>query len=272
MQIKRHLLFGDDGTPVAFVASQNQGGALTPSYLVMHFTGGAGAESSIAHLTRKGSQASAHLVIARDGTITQLVPFNRIAWHAGASRWRGLQGLNKFSIGIELDNAGELSGGPGHWKSWFGRAYPDEQVVVAAHQHDGIESGWHDYPEAQLTAAIAAAEAIASTYDLLDVVGHDDIAPDRKRDPGPAFPMERFRSRIMGRAEDALPIVETVVELNVRSGPGVEFDKLLATPLAKGARLALRSKAASWCAVEVLDANDEPTLNGWVYGDYVRPV
>ena len=131
MQVKRGFLHDDAGAQVPFVRSPNQGGALTPRYLIMHYTAGASAESSIRHLTKSGAGASAHLVIGRDGAVTQLVAFNKVAWHAGASRWQGLTGLNKRSIGIELDNAGPLEDGSGVWRSWFKRVYPDEEVVVA---------------------------------------------------------------------------------------------------------------------------------------------
>ena len=71
----------------------------------MHYTAGASAESSIDWLTNPDARASAHVLIARDGGITQLVPFDRRAWHAGRSRWKDRTGLNGWSFGIELDNA-----------------------------------------------------------------------------------------------------------------------------------------------------------------------
>ncbi|MEE8535980.1 MAG: N-acetylmuramoyl-L-alanine amidase, partial [Kiloniellales bacterium] len=209
MHIKNHKLHSDTGEPVATVRSPNQGGTLTARYLVMHYTAGSSAESSIRHLTKKEARASAHLVIGRDGGITQLVPFNRVAWHAGRSRWQELIGLNQHSMGIELDNAGPLEGGAGQWRAWFGRIYPDEDVVVAAHKFDRIERGWHRYSEAQIAAALEAAEAIVARYGLIDVLGHDDIAPERKQDPGPAFPMENFRSHLIGRADDDFELFQT---------------------------------------------------------------
>ncbi|MGZ0188691.1 MAG: N-acetylmuramoyl-L-alanine amidase [Alphaproteobacteria bacterium] len=269
MLIKRHRLYLDTDTQAAFKQSPNQSGALNPTHLIIHFTAGASAQSSIDHLTRRGSSASAHLVIARDGTITQLVPFNRIAWHAGRSRWENMNGMNKHSIGIEIDNAGELSGSPGRWQSWFGRTYADDDVVFATHQSDSAPTAWHRYTEAQLAATTTASAAIVEHYDLIDVLGHDDISPGRKRDPGPAFPMENFRSMVIGREEDVAELRKTTTELNIRTGPGVEFAKLEASPLAKGTPLRIEARKGVWRHVEVLNKKGEPEHTGWVHGNYI---
>jgi len=271
MQIKNHTLHADSGEAVAAARSPNRGGALKARYLVMHYTAGASAESSVRHLTKKETKASAHLVIGRDGAISQLVPFNRIAWHAGRSRWQGLIGMNRHSIGIELDNAGPLDGGSGQWRSWFGRTYPDDDVVVASHKFEGIERGWHRYTEAQLTAALEASEAIVSHYGLIEVLGHDDIAPERKLDPGPAFPMENFRGRLVGRADDEFEHFETTAALNIREGAGVQFAKIAGSPLAKGTRLRSELRDGSWHFVEVLDENGDPETTGWVHGNFIAP-
>jgi N-acetylmuramoyl-L-alanine amidase len=164
----------------------------------MHYTAGASAAGAIAHLTRRASRASAHVVIARDGSITQLVPFDRVAWHAGVSSWNGRSGLNRYSLGLELDNAGRLQRRGGLWQTWFGAEIPEEEVVVAVHQHEAEAAGWHRYPAVQLEAAFRLAELLINSYGFQDILGHDDIAPGRKQDPGPAFPLEDFRRRLFG--------------------------------------------------------------------------
>ncbi len=188
MQITDHRLCRDDGKPFPFVESPNKGGRVDSRYLVMHYTSGASAESSVQWFRNPAARASAHLVIGRDGSITQMVPFDRVAWHAGRSRWEGLTGLNAYAIGIELDNAGRLTRNGDRWTAWFGTEYADEDVLVAVHKNESAASGWHRYTSIQLDAAVEAANLIVVTYGLLDVVGHDDIAPRRKSDPGPAFP------------------------------------------------------------------------------------
>lgn len=208
MKIRNHRLLTDACNPVATAASPNRGGALAADLLVMHYTAGADAASAIATLTDPASRASAHLVIGRDGAITQLVPFNRVAWHAGRSRWPGPDGtmrtgLNRSSIGIELDNAGRLTRQRGRWRTWFGATVEPADVIEASHRNGGAPTGWPVYPAAQISAAVAAARAICIRYGIQEIVGHDDIAPGRKSDPGPAFPMDSFRAAVLGRAGEA---------------------------------------------------------------------
>ncbi|MEM1114685.1 MAG: N-acetylmuramoyl-L-alanine amidase [Pseudomonadota bacterium] len=273
MRIRNHRLVGADGELVPYRASPNRGGALTPRFLVMHFTAGASAQSSIEHLCNRRSSAAAHLVIGRDGSITQLVPFNRVAWHAGRSRWQGISGLNQHSIGIELDNAGELRPTSGGWESWFGREIPDTEVFLGSHKNGpyGSESGWHRYPEEQIEAAMAASSAIVERYSLQDVLGHDDIAPLRKRDPGPAFPLQEFASALIGRSENDEQTYRTTARLNIREGPGVEFETLEDSPLAVGTRLTAIERHGHWFYVEVLGDEAVRESTGWVHGDYIAP-
>jgi N-acetylmuramoyl-L-alanine amidase len=189
-----------NGSPVTYRASPNHKGTLRPLYLLMHYTAGTTAEGAINHFLNPQAQASAHLVIDRDGTMTQMVDFNRVAWHAGKSKWEDLTALNPYSIGIELVNGGKLRrSGDGRWLTWANRVIPDSEVILATHKHETKETGWHVYPEAQLDATIAVGVALRKAYAFLDVLGHDDVSPGRKVDPGPAFPMISVQSQIMGR-------------------------------------------------------------------------
>lgn len=270
MRIVSGRLCHDDGTPYAYRESPNKKGVLKPSYLVMHYTAGRSGVSSVNWLTNPEAKASAHLVISRDGTITQLVPFNRVAWHAGTSQWEGLSGMNNHSIGIELDNAGVLTCQGNIWKAWFGGEYHDEDVVEAIHKHETEMRGWHGYTEKQTAAAIEVGRALVKQYKLKDVIGHDDIAPGRKRDPGPAFPMESFRAAVMGRRESEPERYRTTTHLNIRSGPGQTFDKLKEKALAPDTPLVLYRRQGEWCFVDVLDKQGKPDLSGWVHGAYIR--
>lgn len=190
-----------DGKPVPFRASPNVGGACRPRFLIMHFTAG-GYSGAVSWLCDPEAKASAHLVIGEAGEVTQLVPFDRAAWHAGRSSWRGVTAMNSNSIGIELANYGELDGGPGHW-TFSGRHVPDERVYVGRHKHGGASTGWHTYPLAQVEAALAIAEALHRAYGFEDVAGHDDIAPGRKTDPGPAFDLVSFRHAVLADGDVA---------------------------------------------------------------------
>lgn len=166
-------------------------------FLVEHFTGGWSAESSIESMKKAG--LSAHFVVDRDGTIFQCRPCNVTAGHAGVSQWRDPKtgilytGLNACSIGVEIANCGDLEANryPAYKMGTLaGRAIPR---LVARHKNGGVERRWEEYPEAQIAAVEALSKACVVRYNLDDVVGHDDIAPKRKTDPGPAFPMIRIR-------------------------------------------------------------------------------
>ena len=126
--------------------------------LVLHYTGMQSAEGALDRLTDPAAKVSAHYTIDEDGTVYVHVAEDRRAWHAGVSSWRGRNRCNDFSIGIELEGADD-------------RAFEDAQYAMLA----------------DLTGALRAAYAIS------DVVGHSDIAPERRTDPGPCFDWARFR-------------------------------------------------------------------------------
>jgi len=275
MKIVDHLLCHDDGTPYPYRPSPNTNGKLDELYyLVMHYTAGPNAEQAVNWLINPAARASAHLVIGRDGSITQLVKFDAIAWHAGQSSWDGLNGLNKYSIGIELDNAGPLTRSGNQWRAWFsGGVYEDNQVIEAIHKNRSTSQGWLLYTPEQLYAALEVSALLVQHYQLRDILGHEDIAPRRKTDPGPAFPMDAFRSKLFGRSDESSDetIFENTITLNIRSGPGANFDNLQGGPLPQGTRLLVREIQGNWCFVEVLDdINGIMDLEGWVNARYLR--
>jgi N-acetylmuramoyl-L-alanine amidase len=165
----------------------------TRRFLVFHFTAGASAVSSVNFWrTKEARGAEAHIVVDRDGTIYQIRPFNQSADHAGRSRWidpktgREHSQLNRCSIGIEMANGGES-------RSLRDR-YSKLPPVKARHKNGGPVVEWEAYTSAQIAVAKELAAVLVARYNLDDVVGHDDIAPARKNDPGPAFPMREVRA------------------------------------------------------------------------------
>lgn len=270
MKIVNHILEEGNGISVSFKKSPNTGGSLDHRFLVMHFTAGQNAESSINWLTNPESRASAHLVIARDGSITQLVPFNTIAWHAGRSNWEGLSGLNKYSIGIELDNAGKLIRHGDKWQAWFGRDYDQQDVIEAIHKNESTPAGWHIYTREQLDAALQVSIVLMTHYKLKDFLGHEDIAPGRKFDPGPAFPMGSFHGKLLGRMDDTETEYKTITALNIRTGPGTQHKTLPVSPLPKGTRLKILRAQESWRLVDVLGkVKGVMDIQGWVHSRYI---
>ena len=270
MKITDHILIGNNNKPVDFQPTPNKGGKFTAQYLVMHYTAATEARGSISWFLSKQAQASAHLLIDRDGTITQFAPFNIITWHAGASQWNGLIGMNKFSIGIELVNGGRLAKSGIAWICAVDKkTVADSDVIIARHKNDSIESGWQTYTEIQLQTAVEVAALLVKTYELKDVVGHEDIAPLRKSDPGPAFPMSSFRSRVMGRKDDEQVVYLTTTEVNIREGAGTQF-ATLTDALPKKTRVQILKRQGNWSFVEVLDiVNEINDLEGWVFSKYL---
>lgn len=134
-----------------------------PDILVLHYTGMRTGEEAIARLRDPGAKVSSHYVVEEDGRIFRLVPEERRAWHAGVSFWKGARNINGVSIGIEIVN-------PGH------------------------EFGYRPFPEAQIAAVIDLVGDIRGRWTIEDgkIVGHSDVAPDRKDDPGELFPWKRL--------------------------------------------------------------------------------
>ena len=266
LSIEDHRLVGGN---VSFIQTPNIGGDLAPRYLVFHYTAGKSAQGAIARLTNPQANASAHLVVARDGTVTQLAPFNVKTWHAGLSHWDGLSGLNAYAIGIEMDNAGPLKKVGDKYQAWFGTLYRAHNVIFAKHRLDGEFRWWHAYTEAQIRKALELAQLLVLHYHLTDIIGHEDIAPERKRDPGPAFPLEHIRAAVLGRQEEERTQYEvTATTLNIRSGPGAEYSPV-SEPLKRGTVVALLEKRDRWYRVELAKNSD---LEGWVHNRFLAEV
>jgi N-acetylmuramoyl-L-alanine amidase len=209
MRIKNHKLLTSPEESIDYVQAGSYGKIIKPKFLIVHFTAGRSFERSLGTLTKKrpSGNVSAHLLIGRNGQITQMVPFNRAAWHAGRSEWTHdgtkYDGLNSHSIGIELENFGRLSkNSNGDWITYFNEKVPAEFVIEAGHKRTPNRiKGWNTYTSEQLEALEDVSQLIFDRYELLDVIGHDDVAPSRKTDPGPAFPMTELRSLLVGRDE-----------------------------------------------------------------------
>ena len=141
------------------------------SMAVLHYTGMPDAAGALERMCDPAAKVSAHYMIDEDGTVTRMVLEGKRAWHAGRSYWRGITDVNSASIGIELVN-------PGH------------------------EWGYRAFPEAQIESLIPLLADMSSRHDIppANVVGHSDVAPARKEDPG-----ELFEWELLARYRLALP-------------------------------------------------------------------
>lgn len=195
MKILNHRLWLDDCTPAQqhTIPACNYGPTIIQQRLiVIHYTAGKNPLGTISWFLDPKSQVSSHFLIDRNGKISQFVPLNRMAWHAGQSEWKGLTWLNQWSIGIELDNIGFTR---------IGFSLPSELQVVATHKDEPKPRTWEKYPDLQIDSAIELCRLLVATYPTItEVVGHDDVSPNRKKDPGPAFPIMQFQHAIFDTA------------------------------------------------------------------------
>ena len=221
------------------------------SGMVIHFTAAGSGKNTASYFSKKEVSwkdkttgqmktakvsASSHVVIDRDGAVYQCVAGVDRAWHAGPSKlWKGKplgpkQNVNDWTIGIEIANWGQLTQGPGIFKNYLGQEYKGPTPFRAK---DG--TFWEPYAEAQILATIAAAKVYVALYPAItrdNVLGHQDVDPKRKVDPGPAWPMERFLDNVFGDDEEQAAMLD---EAEDDDRAGVFYDDELEMCLLPGA-------------------------------------
>lgn len=178
-------------------ADDRPGGADAIGMLILHYTGMQTARAAIDRLRDPAAKVSSHYVVDEDGTVLRLVPEHLRSYHAGVSYWRGQRALNDVSIGIEIVN-------PGH--EWGYRPFPPAQMAAVR----------------DLCLAILSRHAIPAS----DVVGHSDVAPDRKQDPGELFDWRGLAAAGIGvwPGPDAAPTTHAEASLTaIGYDPGLDM-------------------------------------------------
>ncbi|MEM9738625.1 MAG: N-acetylmuramoyl-L-alanine amidase [Pseudomonadota bacterium] len=162
--------------------------------LVLHYTGMETGEAAMARLCDPAAEVSAHYVVREDGVVVAMVAEAKRAWHAGVSAWQGEADLNSRSIGIEIVNGG--------------------------HDFPTTHGTLPPFPEVQIAAVISLCQAILARHDIPQtrIVGHSDIAPDRKADPGEHFPWQTLSDHGIG----IWPLEVPTMAGRVARGKGLE--------------------------------------------------
>jgi len=138
-------------------------------FIIFHYTGMKSESDALKRLTDIQSEVSCHYFIKNNGEIINMVPDLYVAWHAGKSSWKNYKSLNQNSIGIEITN-------PGH------------------------EHGYKKFKQKQISSLLKLTKSLIKKYNILseNILGHSDIAPQRKKDPGEKFPWEYLSKKNIG--------------------------------------------------------------------------
>lgn len=225
---------------IPFKKSPNQSGSIIPKFIIAHFTASSTAEGAISWMTDPKSKVSAHLHLDKKGDFVQLVKFNKRAYHAGKSEYKGVSDLNWHSIGIEIQNRGKVNG------------------------------VYEDYTEAQIKSFIEVSKALVKAYPTITgIAGHSEIAMPRGRkdDPGPKFPMERVRREVFGEHDDISSLKNkrvTASVLNVRSGPGTQHQ--VVGNLSSNDEVLIMEEQNGWSRVVICKDKKQ----GWVSNKYLK--
>lgn len=199
---------------VRFRRAKHSGGPMSPRQICLHDTAGALRPfSSVEWFERADRKVSAHFVVERDGTVTQMVDLNRVAYHAGVSKWKGQTGLNSSSIGIEIVNPGKLDE---NGKASFGAvvAKPSEIEHKSTPEHGN--GWWLPYTEAQVAAVKLLCTLIVEEYpDCNEILTHYQISPGRKIDVNPLFPLREVRKAVLDPDPETAEKIEEVVAPSV---------------------------------------------------------
>tara|TARA_B110001454_G_scaffold78885_1_gene76278 strand:- start:1306 stop:2040 length:735 start_codon:yes stop_codon:yes gene_type:complete len=155
-------------------------------YIIIHYTGMSSASKSLSWLCNKNSKVSCHYFIDEKGKLFQLVDDVNIAWHAGISSWGKDRNLNKNSIGIEIQNKGE-------------------------------DLSYHKFSSKQIKETIELIIFLKQKYSILDcnILGHSDVAPDRKTDPGYLFPWDKLNKFGIGLMPGKIKVSRTLLQVNL---------------------------------------------------------
>jgi N-acetylmuramoyl-L-alanine amidase len=237
-----------------------------PVGIICHYTAGGHAAERLAG--RGGSNVSAHFTIDRNGDVYQCGDLDQRLWHAGVSHIKGMTGLNDWFIGIEQANFGFWRNEPG--LPTLAKAQEVGWMKLKHKNDPSRELWWEPYPEPLLAATERVCRWLIDEIKTIKIIcGHDDVSPGRKSDPGPAFPLARYRNILMPDNQSTPPKYKVVVSdfLNVRASPGATAEKRDWGPLQNNEIVEYLREEGSWYMIRNKDGKE-----GWANSLYLRRV
>ena len=279
MKIKSNKLYADN---IEYHNTKKKSGKIDPKFIVIHYTASANFEGDVRTLSTSSVQASCQLVVGPNGEIAQIGNLNDNLWHAGRSKWRGYNGLNKYSIGIEVTSPGPVDKiGDNLYKTWYGKTVSTSDgysFVEARHPNGGPTKYWAVFTQKQIEVLKELVPTLMQYYGIKEVVGHDEISPDRKIDPGPCCPKSlwaAFDNRNV-EPEEEKEIKEPLegfktyeVERNLSTNLNVRDEangrKIGSIP--PGTLVERLNRRGSWIKIRT-----PGKYEGWVFGKYLNEV
>lgn len=290
MEIKNNRLVGDRGDKVnSYVEAHayDKKSVITPDAIIIHYTAGQSGAATVKMFSASSATTSAHFVVSEDGSITQMVDLNRKAYHAGTSSYNGRSSYNGFSIGIEISNPGYLQKIDGQYYTWMEAKKdkktptPVSKVFTGKHRNAVTTmTYWYKYTDEQIAAVKALCKTICKAFKIVEILGHEEIAPGRKCDPGPAFPLDALRDEIFAKnssisisdmfanavsksAASSLVVGKAKVKLNFRQSPSTTAP-LKSSPMAAGTYIYIIGEDSSKEWYNILHE-----ITGWIDKDFI---
>ena len=287
--VRSHKLLYD-GKNVDFFQTPNYSrrGTFDPKYLILHYTASVSAASAINWFKNSNANASAHFIVDYDGKITQCGKLNQKLWHAGKSNYRGINGLNGHSFGIELVNPGHMEIlSDGRYKSWFGKVYTQGdfveaedgnlyQIEIVEDVHEimgGKKYGWMLATPEQIESTIMLGSFLMNKYNLRDVLPHELISKGRKWDTGPTLPKsvyDRISNRDDSKEDESTFEVSVNTFLNMRAWPSFESRVIAKLPnnTMVDVERYKEDLGVKWAKIRTF----EDDMEGWVASNFLRKV
>lgn len=276
-----HFLVTDDNRRIKFIAAHeknfNPNKKLEPRFVIIHFTTGTNMLSTVHTFLNPENGVSTHLLVGRTGRVVQFVPFDRVAFHCGLSTWEKERDLNRFAIGIEVDNAGYLR------KTAKGlmrrdKVIPEEQVDRKRHWKEQGDRPWQKFTPEQVKVVLEIVRALKEKYPTItEILGHDMVNLINRLDPGPLYPFGELREAILGDPQPVIKAYQTTEEIPIYENFDNQPPHQLPHPdfgeLPKNSQVKVREVHDFWTMVTVKQSSQGNLSNkeGWVLSNSIEP-